>query len=131
MTPKIQHNLERTNLPCKKFAFPPSPTTFDGSRVLSLRREWKKNNNVFNSKIMINRELIVVKNLAVYLIEGKERLSREYVTFEEAMDRQLIVLRETGKVGELTVDNPSDKYVFVMSGDIVRGGRQRRRKCIP
>lgn len=80
---------------------------------------------------MINRELIVVKNLAVYLIEGKERLSREYVTFEEAMDRQLIVLRETGKVGELTVDNPSDKYVFVMSGDIVRGGRQRRRKCIP
>jgi hypothetical protein len=75
---------------------------------------------------MINRDLIVYRNLAVYLIEGKDRLTEKYMTLEEAMDSGLTVLHETGNVGELVIDNKSDRYVFVMAGDIVKGGRQDR-----
>jgi hypothetical protein len=75
---------------------------------------------------MINRDLIVYKNLTVYLIEGKDRLTTRYMTLEEAMDGGQIVLHETGNVGELVIDNLSEWYVFVMAGDIVKGGRQDR-----
>jgi len=75
---------------------------------------------------MINRDLIVYKNLAVYLIEGKDRLTENYMTLEEAMDNGVTVLHETGNVGELVIDNMSKRYVFVMAGDIVKGGRQDR-----
>ncbi|MDR3252174.1 MAG: hypothetical protein LBT35_01215 [Tannerella sp.] len=75
---------------------------------------------------MIDRDLIIYRNLAVYLIEGKNRLTENYMTLEEAMDSGLTVLHETGDVGELMIDNKSDRYVFVMAGDIVKGGRQDR-----
>jgi hypothetical protein len=75
---------------------------------------------------MLNKELHSFKNLAVYLIQGEDRLSRTYATLEEAMNKGLIVLHETGNVNELSVDNLSDSYVFIMSGDIVKGGRQDR-----
>jgi len=75
---------------------------------------------------MINKNVIVYKNLAVYLIEGKDRLTTRYMTLGEAMERGLTVLHETGNVGELLIDNLSEWYVFVMAGDIVKGGRQDR-----
>jgi hypothetical protein len=75
---------------------------------------------------MINKNVIVYKNLAVYLIEGKDRLTTRYMTLGEAMERGLTVLHETGNVGELVIDNLSEWYVFVMAGDIVKGGRQDR-----
>ena len=68
----------------------------------------------------------VYKNLALFIIQGNDQTSREYCTLEEAMDQKHINLRETGNVGELTIDNPSGKYVFIMSGDIVKGGKQDR-----
>jgi hypothetical protein len=42
------------------------------------------------------------------------------------MEQGLTVLHETGNVGELVIDNMSDRYVFIMAGDIVKGGRQDR-----
>ncbi|MDR0870891.1 MAG: O-acetyl-ADP-ribose deacetylase, partial [Planctomycetaceae bacterium] len=66
------------------------------------------------------------KNLSVYLIQGNDTVRREYVTLEEAMERQLLVIHETGNVGELSADNNSKHYIFIMSGDIVKGGRQDR-----
>ncbi len=66
------------------------------------------------------------KNLTVFLIQGEDQVTRNYITLEEAMDRKMIVLHETGNVGELSVDNKSDHYVFIMAGDIVKGGRQDR-----
>ncbi|MDR3244886.1 MAG: hypothetical protein LBT50_00455 [Prevotellaceae bacterium] len=75
---------------------------------------------------MINNNLVVYKNLTVYLIEGKDRLTERYMTLEEAIARGLAVLHETGNVGELVIDNLSEWYVFVMAGDIVKGGRQDR-----
>ncbi|MDR1896151.1 MAG: hypothetical protein LBR10_05105 [Prevotellaceae bacterium] len=75
---------------------------------------------------MINKNLNAHKNLAIFTIQGNDRLSRKYVTLEEAMDKNLIVLHETGNVGELSIDNKSEHYVFLLSGDIVKGGRQDR-----
>jgi hypothetical protein len=74
---------------------------------------------------MTQKEMIY-KNLAVYPIEGESRITREYVTLKEAMEKGLTVLHETGNVGELVIDNMSDRYVFIMAGDIVKGGRQDR-----
>ena len=70
--------------------------------------------------------LYVYKNLAIWLIQGKDQVERKYVTLEEAMDKKYIVLHETGSVNQLSVDNKSDKYVFILSGDIVKGGKQDR-----
>lgn len=66
------------------------------------------------------------KNLCVYLLEGENDIQSQYVTLEEAMKQKEIVLHETSSVNELSVDNKSDKYVFIMAGDIVKGGRQDR-----
>ena len=66
------------------------------------------------------------RNLTVFLIRGKDQVSRNYLSLEEAMENGSIVLHETGSVGELMVDNKSDKHVFIMSGDIVKGGKQDR-----
>ncbi|MDR2653591.1 MAG: hypothetical protein LBC68_15030 [Prevotellaceae bacterium] len=66
------------------------------------------------------------KNLTIFLIRGEDELSRNYLTLEEAMEQKKITLHETGSVGELSVDNNSSDYVFIMGGDIVKGGRQDR-----
>ena len=66
------------------------------------------------------------KNLTIFLIRGENKLSRDYLTLEEAMEQKKITLHETGNVDELSVDNTSSDYVFIMAGDIVKGGRQDR-----
>jgi len=66
------------------------------------------------------------KNLTIFLIQGDDVLLRNYLTLEEAMKQKVITLHETGNVGELSVDNTSSDYVFIMAGDIVKGGRQDR-----
>jgi hypothetical protein len=66
------------------------------------------------------------RNLTVFLVCGENRISRNYLSLEEAMNNGSIVLHETGSVGELSADNKSDKYIFIMSGDIVKGGKQDR-----
>jgi hypothetical protein len=75
---------------------------------------------------MINKELIAFKNLALWTVEGADSLTERYATLEEAMDKHMVALHETGNVGELLIDNLSDYYVFIMAGDIVKGGRQDR-----
>ena len=66
-------------------------------------------------------------NLAVYLIhragtdEGPVPL-----TLDEAMERGLIEIVETGVVEELVVRNTGDREVFIQSGDIFKGGKQDR-----
>ena len=66
------------------------------------------------------------KNLTILLIQGEDALSRDYLTLEEAMAQKKITLHETGDVGELSVDNKSSDYIFIMAGAIVKGGRQDR-----
>jgi hypothetical protein len=66
-------------------------------------------------------------NLSVYFIHGADALEGKVpLTLDEALEQKLVVVRETGRVNELTIENRSDQRVFVQAGDIVKGGRQDR-----
>jgi ARG/rhodanese/phosphatase superfamily protein len=73
-------------------------------------------------------EPVSYKNLSIFLIHGKDENSKgNILTLEEAMERKLFVVYETGDVNELQVENLSKEFdVFIQSGDIVKGGRQDR-----
>jgi hypothetical protein len=79
-----------------------------------------------SNEIESEDSLYTCKNLTIFLIRGENELSRNYLTLEEAMNQKKITLHETGSVGELSVVNTSSDHVFVMAGDIVKGGRQDR-----
>ena len=66
------------------------------------------------------------KNLTIFLLQSEDTIPRNYLTLEEAMEQKKIVLHETGNVGELSADNNSSDYIFIMAGDLVRGGKQDR-----
>ena len=70
----------------------------------------------------------VHKNLTVFLIHGKDKLTgKTPVTLEEALEKRIVTVHETGDVNELLVENISDKEeVYIQAGDIVKGGRQDR-----
>lgn len=70
----------------------------------------------------------VWRNLSVYLMHGAEvQPGRKLLTLQQALDRKLVVVHETGEVNELTVENVSTtEEVYIQSGDIVKGGRQDR-----
>lgn len=42
------------------------------------------------------------------------------------MDAKEVTVKETGSVSKLSIDNNSSHYVFIHSGDIVKGGKQDR-----
>lgn len=66
-------------------------------------------------------------NLTIYLVHGRDREGAgNFRTLSEAMDRNQVVVHETGQVNELAIENLSDERVFVQSGDIVKGGKQDR-----
>jgi hypothetical protein len=67
-------------------------------------------------------------NLAVFLVHGPDRLAGgRLLSLQEALEQNLIVVHETGVVSTLAIENLSaDADVFVMGGDIVKGGRQDR-----
>lgn len=68
------------------------------------------------------------RNLQIYLVHGGTDLeNRRYATLSEAMEKGYVVVHETGKVNELSIENSSkDVTVFLNAGDIVKGGRQDR-----
>lgn len=70
------------------------------------------------------------KNLSVFLVHGANQAGqangKTYLTLQEAMRQKKVVVRETGDVNELTIQNRSTEEVFVQAGDIVKGGQQDR-----
>ena len=47
-------------------------------------------------------------NLAIFLIHGTDRLKgKSYLTLQEAMEKQIVIVRETGNVNELSIENVS------------------------
>lgn len=67
------------------------------------------------------------QNLSLFILTGKEKVSgKSYNTLSEAMDSKQVIVKETGSVNELSIDNNGDDYVFIHSGDIVKGGKQDR-----
>lgn len=68
------------------------------------------------------------KNLSIFLVHGKDEFdTRNLLTLDEAMEKKLVIVHETGNVNQLSIENTStDKTIFVQAGDIVKGGRQDR-----
>ena len=67
------------------------------------------------------------KNLTIFLLHGADqRQDKTPLTLQEAMERKVVVVHETGDVNNLAIENLSDEEVYVQSGDIVKGGRQDR-----
>jgi hypothetical protein len=69
----------------------------------------------------------VYENLDVYLVHGRDRLAgRKLLPLARALSQQKVIIRETGSVSQLTIENLSDEEVYVQAGEIVKGGRQDR-----
>jgi hypothetical protein len=68
------------------------------------------------------------RNLQIFLIHGDTQLEeRRYATLSEALEKNLVVVKETGNVEQLSIENLSKNLtVFLNAGDIVKGGRQDR-----
>ena len=79
------------------------------------------------------------RNLSIYLIhrpihrpihhpihQGGRDAGTPPLTLDEAMRTGAIRVVETGNVGELIVNNPGDRDIFIQAGDIVKGGKQDR-----
>src|SRR5438874_4780375 len=68
------------------------------------------------------------ENLTVYLIHGENQLKgKNFLTLSEALQQKKVVVHETQAVRELAIENLSaTEEVFVLAGDIVRGGKQDR-----
>jgi hypothetical protein len=71
---------------------------------------------------------IAYRNLQVFLVHGDTQLEdHHYATLSEALENGTVVVRETGNVNELSIENLSKTVtVFLNAGDIVKGGRQDR-----
>ena len=68
-------------------------------------------------------------NLSVFLIEGDDQFdTKKVLTLAEALGKKgAVVVKETSNVNELTVQNKDKAHtVFIMAGDIVKGGKQDR-----
>jgi hypothetical protein len=69
----------------------------------------------------------VYENLDVYLVHGSDRMAgRKLVPLAQALAEGKVIVRETGTVSSLTVENVSDQEVYVQAGEIVKGGKQDR-----
>ena len=69
---------------------------------------------------------VVHENLAIYFVHGTSAKGPVPLTLQEALANGSAVVRETGSVNQLEVENAGDAEVFIQSGDIVKGGRQDR-----
>jgi hypothetical protein len=72
-------------------------------------------------------EAITYKNLLIFPIVARGHQDQvSYLTLSKALEQGKVVVKETGSVNQLQIDNLSDEYVFILAGDIVKGGRQDR-----
>lgn len=66
------------------------------------------------------------RNLAIYLIHGKDISKEEYITLDEAIMQKQVMVYESNDYKLVEVENLSDKTVYIQAGSIVKGGRQDR-----
>ena len=76
------------------------------------------------------REPMTYKNLSLIpLVADKVPKTGDFMVLDEGMDKGLVVINEKGQggsVNELSLENRSDKALFLMAGEVVLGGQQDR-----
>ncbi len=76
-------------------------------------------------------DAITYKNLTVVPVLAKDapKEAKEYLVLDEAFDQKVIKVTEKdggASVNELTLENKSDKALFLMAGEVIIGGKQDR-----
>ena len=76
-------------------------------------------------------DAITYKNLTVVPVLAKQapKEAKEYLVLDEAFDQKVVKVteREGGSsVNELTLENKSDKALFLLAGEVILGGQQDR-----
>jgi hypothetical protein len=66
------------------------------------------------------------QNLSIYLVHGASAPGPAPLILQEALDKGVVDVIETGSVNELKIRNKGDRPIFIQSGEIVKGGRQDR-----
>jgi hypothetical protein len=68
------------------------------------------------------------ENLTVFLLHGKNQDDRDYLTLDQGLDKKTVLVseKESEQVGELQIENKSDRYLFLQEGDRLQGGKQDR-----
>lgn len=72
---------------------------------------------------------VVYENLGVFIITGEDKLkgAADYVTLDEAIKNEWVIVHETGNVNQLTVENITPgRTVVILAGAVVKGGKQDR-----
>ena len=72
-------------------------------------------------------EPYVRRNLAIYLLRREaETPERPVLTLDEALRAGCARVHETGRVGELEIENLTGSELYAQAGDVVKGGWQDR-----
>ena len=67
------------------------------------------------------------ENLTIFLIHSsRHEMGAKLLTLQEAMEQKKVVVYETGRVNELSIENLSSDNVYIQAGDMVKGGQQDR-----
>ncbi len=69
------------------------------------------------------------RNMTVFpLYLSRDEDSRRYLTLDDTIDHGYLKIYEKGsaRVSEIEVENRSDRYIFMMAGEILGGGKQNR-----
>ena len=71
---------------------------------------------------------IIYKNLAIYPLTRRSAHTTEYVTLDEAMNKDWLTIREigNGEVNFVELKNIGNKVVFIMTGEMISGAKQDR-----
>jgi hypothetical protein len=66
-------------------------------------------------------------NLTIFLVIGADSLPEaRFLTLQEALEQEQLIVHETRDVNELAIENLSAEEVYLQAGDIVKGGWQDR-----
>lgn len=108
---------------CGSFEESTQPFTYQASNLASIPSDTlPKKDSPYTISASHHSE-----NLQIFMINGKEELAeKKYLSLEKALASKKVKVVETGQVNELRIFNNSDEYVFIHSGDIVKGGKQDR-----
>lgn len=68
------------------------------------------------------------KNIAIFPVISKEGGEKKLITLDEAMEQKTILVKELEQenVNQISIKNESDKWVFIMAGEILTGSKQDR-----
>ncbi len=68
------------------------------------------------------------ENLTIFFLHGTDQDKRAFLTLDQGIDKKVVKVTEKAQeqVGELTIENASDQFLFLQEGDRLQGGKQDR-----